>query len=207
VPTSFIRGINPSLKAPENDVSSSIHHMSSSVEEGSVAQPLPGDAGSVDLWLEAVLKEHYRGLYAYAHSLTRNPADAADLTQQVTVIFATRWQSIQDRTKTKSWLYTTLYREFLKSRQRSKRMVSLDDDAVTEEPSSPATQEDGHDGRTAVKALNSLPEPHRSILSLYYLDELSYSEIAEVLDVPAGTVMSRLSRAKDAIRRILLPAT
>lgn len=161
----------------------------------------------VDAWLEAVVREHYRGLYTYAHSLTRNPADAADLTQQVTVIFATRWQSIKDRSKTKSWLYTTLYREFLKSRKRSQRMVSLEDEAVSVEPSSPASQESEHDGRSAVEALHSLGEPHRSILSLYYLEELSYREIAEVLDVPAGTVMSRLSRAKDAIRRILLPAT
>lgn len=161
----------------------------------------------MDAWLEAVVREHYRGLYAYAHSLTRNSADAADLTQQVTVIFATRWQSIKDRSKTKSWLYTTLYREFLKSRKRSQRMVSLDDEAFAAEPSEPAAQEVEHDGRSAVEALHSLGEPHRSILSLYYLEELSYREIAEVLDVPAGTVMSRLSRAKDAIRRILLPAT
>lgn len=181
--------------------------MNPSSAENTGSTPSVADEEDVDTWLETVVRDHYRGLYAYAHSLTRNPADAADLTQQVTVILATRWQSIRDRSKTKSWLYTTLYREFLKTKRRDKRMVSLDDEDVHEDPSSPATQEASHDGRSAVEAIHSLSEPHRSVLSLYYLDDLSYREIAEVLDLPTGTVMSRLSRAKDAIRRILIPAT
>lgn len=160
----------------------------------------------VDAWLETVVLENYRSLYTYAMSLTLNAADAADLTQQTTVIFATRWRSIIDHSKIKAWLYTTLYREFLRSKKRSLRTVSLDDENSFVDPGTPPIQGHRHDGRTALDTIHSLPEPHRSILSLYYLEDLSYREIAEVLNLPTGTVMSRLSRAKDAIRRILNPA-
>lgn len=165
------------------------------------------EGGSIDEWLELVVRDNYRGLYTYAHSLTRNAADAADLTQQTTVILTTRWQDIRDRSKVKSWLYSCLYREFLRMKRKNSRMVAIDETNTNHEPSFPAPQEKSTDGQSAVDALHSLPEPHRSVLALYYLDELSYREIATVLDLPAGTVMSRLSRAKDAIRRILRPAS
>lgn len=164
------------------------------------------EIGDVDAWLESVIREHYRGLYAYAHSLTRNAADAADLTQQVTVIFAKRWSDIKDRTKTKSWLFSCLYREFLRLKRKQKRIVSIEDQHEPETLATPAEQGRNSDGRSAVEAIHSLEEPHRSVLTLYYLEELSYREIADALEVPTGTVMSRLSRAKDAIRRILCPA-
>ena len=164
---------------------------------------LPDPGGDVDEWLEQVIRDHYRGLYTYALSLSRKPADAADLTQQTAVIFATKWTGIRDLTQVKSWLYTTLHREFLKSRRRQSRIVSMDDQPPDEQPVSAATQERSHDGSAAMRALHSLEEPHRSVLALHYLDDLSYREIAEALEVPIGTVMSRLSRAKDAIRRLL----
>ena len=63
------------------------------------------------------------------------------------------------------------------------------------------------DGRTAVETLSRMEEPHRSVLSLFYVEELSYREISEILGVPTGTVMSRLSRAKDVLRTLLCPAT
>jgi RNA polymerase sigma-70 factor (ECF subfamily) len=63
------------------------------------------------------------------------------------------------------------------------------------------------DGRTAVELLKRMGEPHGSVLSLFYIEDMSYREIAEVLEIPAGTVMSRLSRAKDALRLLLTPAT
>jgi RNA polymerase sigma-70 factor (ECF subfamily) len=181
--------------------------MTPAVASDSGPELLSDDEDHVDAWLEAIVRENYRALYAYAMSLTRNPADAADLTQQTTVILATRWRQIKDRSKTKSWLFTILYREFIRLNKRNKRQVSLHEDDYHEDPSTPATQESTHDGRSAIDAIHSLPEPHRSVLSLYYLDDLSYREIAEVLELPTGTVMSRLSRAKDAIRQILCPTS
>lgn len=161
----------------------------------------------LDAWLESVIREHYRALYAYAYSLTRQHADAADLTQQTTVVLATHWQKIRDLERVKPWLFSVLHREFLRSKRRSSRLVSLDEATAEEISCESAGQETSHDSNQVVRMIHSMDEPHRSVLSLHYLDELSYRDIAEVLEVPIGTVMSRLSRAKDQIRRMLLPAS
>ena len=169
--------------------------------------PSPTGEGTLDEWIERVIREHYRPLYLYALTLCGQEADAADLTQQTAVIFARKWADVRDVTKVKSWLYSILYREFLNLRRRSARLTSLDEHPEHEPEPHPPQQAETLDGRTAVAALHTLEEPHRAVLSLYYLEDLSYREIAEALELPIGTVMSRLSRAKDALRRILLPAT
>ena len=169
------------------------------------AQPLPSE-WELDAWLESVIRENYRALYAYAHSLTRQHADAADLTQQTTVIFATHWQEIRDRDRVRPWLFSVLYREFLRSRRHQSRFVALDELSVETMSWEPAGQETDHDSNLIVRTIHGMDEPHRSVLALHYLDDLSYRDIAEVLEIPIGTVMSRLSRAKEHIRRLLLPS-
>lgn len=167
--------------------------------------PSPGEQSSAEAfceWVESTILLHYRNLYLFALSLTKNEADAADLTQQTAVILATKGMEIRDASQVKSWLYTTLHREFLHLRRREAgrqlplKGLKTEDDADTQ----PATQERSLDARTAVAALQQLDEPHGSVLALYYLEDLNYREIAGVLDVPVGTVMSRLSRAKEALR-------
>lgn len=160
-------------------------------------------------WAEAAILQHYRQLYLFALSLAGNEADAADLTQQVAVTLATKGQDIRDPQQVKSWLYTTLHRDFLKMRRRIVRMQPHEPDSAVFEDADPLppAQETRLDARTAVAALQRVGEPHRSVLSLFYLDDLSYREISDVLEVPVGTVMSRLSRAKEAMRQLLMPAT
>lgn len=167
-------------------------------------QPLQSER-EIDTWLESVIRDNYRALYAYAHSLTRQHADAADLAQQTTVILATRWQDIRDRERVKPWLFSVLYREFLRSKRRDSRFVALDEPVVETMTCEAAGQESSHDSALIVRTIHGMDEPHRSVLALHYLDELSYRDIAEVLEIPIGTVMSRLSRAKEHIRRLLLP--
>lgn len=157
-------------------------------------------------WLELVILQYYRQLYRYALSLTGHEADAADLTQQAAVQFARHWNEIREDRAIKSWLYTTLYRAFLRLRRRRPDTVEFDESLLPEGPMAEAPQELSVDGQTVLQALQRLDEPHRSVLSLFYVDDLSYREIASVLDLPIGTVMSRLSRAKDALRQILSPA-
>ena len=150
---------------------------------------------------------YYRQLYRYALGLSGHEADAADLTQQTAVKFALKWQEIREDGAIKSWLYTTLYREFLLLRKRERKTVEFDEALMPQPFDDASPQELRVDGKTAVEILKRMDEPHCSVLSLFYIDDMSYREIAEVLGVPAGTVMSRLSRAKDALRLLLTPAT
>ncbi len=168
--------------------------------------PLPPEEFAA--WVESTILQHYRQLYVFALSLAGNEADAADLTQQTAVILATKGHDIREPQAVKSWLYTSLHREFLLLRRRGFRMVPHEPEAAcfTDADPLPATQERALDARTAVAALQHVGEPHCSVLSLYYLEDLSYREIADVLEVPVGTVMSRLSRAKDALRQLLNPS-
>ncbi len=171
--------------------------------------PRPSVMGGVEVqvWLEAVVMIYYRQLYRYALSLSGHEADAADLTQQTAVKFALKWQDIREDGAIKSWLYTTLYREFLRLRRRERKTVEFDESLMPQPFGEASPQELSVDGKVAVELLNRMDEPHRSVLSLFYIEDMSYREIAEVLAVPTGTVMSRLSRAKDALRLLLTPAT
>ena len=166
-------------------------------------RPPTADDARVQAWLEAVVLRYYRQLYRYALSLTGHESDAADLTQQTAVKFALKWQDIREDGAIKAWLCTTLYREFLLLRRRAKETVEFDESHLAPDA---APQESSVDGYTALEALGKMDEPHRSVLTLFCVEDLSYRDIAGILGVPPGTVMSRLSRAKDALRQLLSPA-
>jgi RNA polymerase sigma-70 factor (ECF subfamily) len=148
---------------------------------------------------------HYTGLYRFALSLAKNSADAGDLVQQTFFIWATKGHGLRETAKAKSWLFTTLYREFLRGRRRDSRATSIEDlppgeaDVAAEEVDRVARM----DAAFVVAALQSVDEVFRAPLTLFYLEDLSYQEIAETLDVPIGTVMSRLSRGKAQLRAAL----
>ena len=151
---------------------------------------------------------HYAALYRFALSLARNSTDACDLVQQTFYIWATKGEALRDGTKAKSWLFTTLYREFLRGRRRDARATSIEDlppgekDIAAEEVDRVAKL----DAATVMTALQSVDEVFRAPLTLFYLEELSYIEIADALEVPIGTVMSRLSRGKAQLRAALVAA-
>lgn len=157
---------------------------------------------------EAIVNLYYGDLYRFAYSLAKNPDDACDLTQQCFAIYAEKGHQVREKEKIKSWLFTTLYRDFLRQHERGKRMVSSED--TLEEIPETATEsraEREFEHTELLAALQSLNESHRSILTLFYLDQCSYKEIAEILDIPIGTTMSRLSRAKDLLRKKLEATT
>src|SRR5579883_430919 len=132
-----------------------------------------------------IVDAHYASLFRFALSLTRSEADASDLTQQTFYVWATKGHALREAAKAKSWLFTTLYREFLRFRRRSDRIDSLD---TLAEPPEEATLEpetvEALDGRAIVEALQQIEENFRAPLTLFYLQDLSYQEIAEVLEVP-----------------------
>lgn len=156
--------------------------------------------GSSDF--EAIVNLYYEDLYRFAWSLARNPDDASDLTQQTFAIYAEKGHQIREVERAKSWLFTSLYREFLRFSERRKRTVSSEE-VTTEipEPVMESQVEQQDDRANLLQALAMLDEEQRGILSLFYLEQVSYKEIAEILDIPIGTVMSRLSRAKESLRK------
>jgi len=151
---------------------------------------------------EDIVNRYYEDLYRFAFSLARNRDEACDLTQQTYAVYAEKGRQVRDASKVKSWLFTTLYREFLRLRERGRRLVSMDDEntEVPELVAESDTERSAEHGEL-LDILASLDDGHRGILTLFYLQQHAYKDIAEILEVPIGTVMSRLSRAKDALRK------
>lgn len=151
---------------------------------------------------EQLVDAHYQGLFRFALSLTKDADRASDLVQQTYCIWAEKGHQLRDRGKAKTWLFTTLHREFLAQARRAVRFDDREFEEVAREL--PAEEHGGErqmDGRRALELLGSLDETFRAPLTLFYLQQHSYKEIAEILGIPIGTVMSRISRAKEILRR------
>ena len=153
---------------------------------------------------EKLVEDYYMPLYRFALSLSRQESDAADLTQQTFLLWASKGHQLRDASKVKTWLFTSLYREFLGRKKQRDRFVDSESTAeVIEAQSVPASVVNQLDGDTVQRALLALDEIYRAPLTLFYLQQLSYKEIAESLGVPIGTVMSRISRGKAHLRKAL----
>ena len=163
---------------------------------------IPPETEPVDF--EDSISRYYEDLYRFAFSLARNRDEASDLTQQTYAVYAEKGRQVRDASKVKSWLFTTLYREFLRLRERGRRLVSMDDEntEVPEQVAASDTERSAEHGEL-LDILASLDDGHREILTLFYLQQHAYKDIAEILEIPIGTVMSRLSRAKEALRKKL----
>lgn len=143
-------------------------------------------------------------LYRFALSLSRSEVEAGDLTQQTFYIWAKKGHQLRDQSKAKTWLFTTLYRDFLASKRRQNRFVTAEEAEQWVEPAQVAPAGvDALDAATVQEALLKLDERYRAPVTLFYLEQHSYREIAEILGVPIGTVMSRLSRGKAELREKL----
>ncbi|HEV3271103.1 MAG TPA: RNA polymerase sigma factor [Candidatus Methylacidiphilales bacterium] len=154
---------------------------------------------------EEIVDRFYPMLYRFALSLARNEADASDLTQQTFSIWATKGHFLRDGSKAKSWLFTTLYREFISSRRREMRWQKEDLSEVENElPCAMPESVDHLESTHVMEALQSIDETFRTPLALFYLQEHSYEEIAQILEIPIGTVMSRLSRGKQKLQQAFL---
>ena len=152
---------------------------------------------------EEIVNAYYQPLYRFGYSLAKNEHEAGDLAQQAFYVYAEKGGSLRDKSKVKSWLFTTLYREFLRRKRKDQRMDSYEPEMLE---AAGGTVEPGvrrsADGNLAVEALDEIEETYRAPLALFYLKDLSYKEIAATLDIPIGTVMSRLSRGKKQLREV-----
>jgi len=156
--------------------------------------------------------EHIDGLYGYALVLTRNRTDAEDLVQETYVRAIRAMGRLRDDSNVKGWLFTILRNVWLNElRGRRNAPETLDVEAdempvnlVDNNMKSPHDIYVGHLERRHVReAIQRLPEEAREVILLREWEELSYQEIATVLDCPMGTVMSRLARARAKLRDLL----
>jgi len=149
-----------------------------------------------------LVQNHYALVYRFAYRLTGSSADAEDLTQQTFLTAQMKLQQLRTPDNAKAWLCTIVRNAYLKN-QRSKNGMPVCSLQSVAEPADSDPSELEFDSEELQAALNELPEEFRTTLILFYFDEFSYKEIADQLEVPIGTVMSRLARGKSHIRRRL----
>jgi RNA polymerase sigma-70 factor (ECF subfamily) len=153
---------------------------------------------------ESLVACYYEPLYQFAFSLTRDEAEACDLVQQVFCIWAKKGHQLRDTTKVKTWLFTTLYREFLGWRRKRTRFPHIElEQANAELPMVSPPSVNRLDTEQVLVALAQLDEVYRAPVALFYLQDYSYNEIAAVLEVPLGTVKSRLARGLGRLHQLM----
>ena len=146
---------------------------------------------------------HLRALYGTACRMTRSRSDAEDLVQETYLRALRSFDRFTPGTNARAWLFTILHRarvDALRRQGRAPVTVELEDDGHA----TPPVQEAAMTTLGGLeRALQDLPEAIRSAVLLRDLEGFSYREIAQILEVPVGTVMSRLHRGRAALRRAL----
>ena len=140
-------------------------------------------------------------LRRYARSLLREPAAADDLVQDCLERVISHWHQRRADGDTRSWVFTILHHLAMNRLRQAKRRgwhgpIEDTDESVFARP---AAQEAALRRRDLLKGLEALSEDQRSVLLLVAVEGLSYAEVAQVLDIPVGTVMSRLARARQKL--------
>jgi RNA polymerase sigma-70 factor (ECF subfamily) len=156
--------------------------------------------------IQSLVDEHYQALYRYAYRLSGSAADAEDLTQETFRKALHRLATLRDADRVKPWLFRILRNAYLHRIRddRRRRVVPLDGEVARPEAESADWPVDPE---RLQEALDNLDESFRTPLILYYFDDFSYKDIADQMDVPIGTVMSRLARGKAYLKEALTPRT
>ena len=170
------------------------------------AEPVRGQ-----LDFQRLVDQFYGPLYRFAMSLTHAEADAADLVQETFLTWATKGHQLQDPAKVKSWLFTALHRSFLRSHRRLVRFPHLE---ITEAEADLPAVEPGPlshlDAQSALALLAQVDASFQAAVALFYLEDYSYDQIASILEIPLGTVKSRIARGlaqlKELVRRSATPS-
>ena len=157
---------------------------------------------------EKHLSPHVPMLYKSAIRMCGNPNDAQDLVQETLYSALKSFHQLIDPAKSKSWMFSILRNLFLKDIQKTKKRAEIEFDSVCDKLSDRQHPE-GDFLRAEVRnniqvVLNTLEERLRVVLVKFYFDGLSYKEISELLNIPIGTVMSRIARAKVYLKREIL---
>jgi RNA polymerase sigma-70 factor (ECF subfamily) len=156
--------------------------------------------------IETLVAEHGPVLYRYAYRLIGSAADAEDLTQQVFLTALTKLDQLRDPTAARAWLCSVLRRAYLRSQRKPRPQPVANLDLDVDLLAVDVPEELVFDSEELQHAIDDLPDDYKVVLIGFYFEECSYKELAERLELPIGTVMSRLSRAKGYLRTQLLPA-
>jgi len=155
----------------------------------------------------------FDSLYNYAHWLAQNREEAEDLVQETYMKALKGFRSFQAGTNFRAWIFRILHNTFLTSRTGLAYRSTLPLEEGEETPAVAITEQTPESillSRLSQEALQGAIEqlavPYREVILLCDVEEMKYQEIAETLSIPIGTVMSRLSRARKAIRETLLAA-
>lgn len=144
-------------------------------------------------------------LRRYARALMRDRAAADDLVQDCLERAITRWHQRRADGDARTWMFTILHNLAINRLRRLRgRGAHLPiEDAGELALARPPSQEDRLRHRDVLNALETLPEDQRAVLLLVSVEDVSYAQAARILDVPIGTIMSRLSRARERLRRAM----
>jgi RNA polymerase sigma-70 factor (ECF subfamily) len=165
--------------------------------------PSSGQAVTREERFEAEALPHLRSLYATAYRMMRNAHDAEDLVQETCLRAFRAFDRYQPGTNIRAWLFTILHRartDSFRRRARQPQTVEL----VDQDPGVPPAQDALARGAEDIeRALAGLPEVFRAAVLLRDVEDFSYEEIARILEVPIGTVMSRIHRGRALLRTAL----
>jgi RNA polymerase sigma-70 factor (ECF subfamily) len=154
--------------------------------------------------VQQLVDEHYSSLYRYAYRLTGSAVDAEDLTQETFCQAQLKLAQLRDRGRAKAWLFSILRNGYLHRLRNARQEQTVSLDWVGDLPERAPDPLPEVEPEKLQQALNELPEAFRTPVILFYFEEFSYRDIAEQMDLPMGTVMSRLARAKAHLRARLL---
>lgn len=174
---------------------------------------MPDDAGAAHgmqatplVSIESLVHAHHAAVYRYAYRLTGTAHDADDFTQQTYLLAQRSLGQLRSAEQGRSWLFAILRNAWLKSLKRRAPQpacdLELDPNEIAERW--PTASEIDHE--RLQQALDELSPEFRVVLLMFFFEDLSYREIAEKLNVPPGTVMSRLARAKQHLRGRIMAA-
>jgi RNA polymerase sigma-70 factor (ECF subfamily) len=155
---------------------------------------------AVPVALAQLVADHHQALYRYAYRLSGSQADAEDLTQQVYLVAHEKLGQLRDAESVRGWLFTILRNCYLKASRKRLALPLADCDVSQLPDDAPARPLDTDHLQ---EAINQLSDEFKVVVLMFYFERRSYREIAGLLDVPPGTVMSRLARAKGHLRRLL----
>jgi len=164
-----------------------------------------GDRQPGELDFQNLVDVYHAPLYRFAMSLTRTENDAGDLVQDTFLTWAAKGHQLRDASKVKAWLFTTLHRRFLESQRRAVRFPQVEiNEAAADLPHVEPELVNQLDAQMVLDLLAKVDAQFQAAVALFYLEDCSYNEIAQILEVPLGTVKSRIARGLAQLRLLVL---